>query len=67
MQVFVAGDDAAAKRAVSDLVTTGGFEPVDSGPLSNARFLEPVGEMNIWFGFFLGWGTSTAPAWTKAA
>ena len=67
VQVFVAGDDDAAKRAVSDLAVAGGFEPVDSGPLSNARFLESVGEMNIWFGFFLGWGTSTAPAWTKAA
>jgi predicted dinucleotide-binding enzyme len=44
----------------------GGFEPVESGPLSNARFLEPVGELNIWFGVFLGWGTSAAPAWIKA-
>ena len=49
--MFVAGDDQAAKQAVSDIVLKGGFEPVDSGPLSNARFLEPVGEMNIHFGF----------------
>jgi predicted dinucleotide-binding enzyme len=62
----VAGDDEAAKKAVSDAVAKGGFEPVESGPLSNARFLEPVGEINIWFGFFLGQGTSTAPAWVKA-
>lgn len=67
VQVFVAGDDEAAKKAVSEVVAKGGFEPVDSGPLANSRFLEPVGEMNIWFGFFLGWGTSAAPAWTKAA
>jgi NADPH-dependent F420 reductase len=66
VQVFVAGDDEAAKKAVSDIVAKSGFEPVDSGPLSNARFLEPVGEMNIHFGFFLGWGTSAAPAWIKA-
>jgi NADPH-dependent F420 reductase len=66
VQVFVAGDDEAAKKAVSDIVAKGGFEPVDSGPLSNARYLEPVGEMNIHFGFFLGWGTSAAPAWIKA-
>jgi 8-hydroxy-5-deazaflavin:NADPH oxidoreductase len=65
VQVFVAADDEAAKKAVFDVVAKGGFEPVDSGPLSNARFLEPVGEMNIHFGFFLGWGTSAAPAWTK--
>jgi NADPH-dependent F420 reductase len=66
VQVFVAADDEGAKKAVSDIVAKGGFEPVDSGPLSNARFLEPVGEMNIHFGFFLGWGTSAAPAWINA-
>ena len=66
VQVFVAGDDEAAKEVVSAITAKGGFEPVDSGPLSNARFLEPVGEMNIHFGFFLGWGTSAAPAWIKA-
>lgn len=67
VQVFVAGDDDAAKKTVSDLVASGGFQPVESGPLSNARYLEPVGEINIHFGFFLGWGTSAAPAWLKAA
>jgi predicted dinucleotide-binding enzyme len=67
VQVFVAGDDEAAKKVVSEVVAKGGFEPVDSGPLSNSRFLEPVGEINIWFGFFLGWGTSAAPAWIKVA
>ena len=59
-------DDEAAKKAVSDLVAKAGFQPVESGPLSNARFLEPIGQINIWFGFFLGWGTSAAPAWIKA-
>ena len=66
VQVFVAGDDEAAKKTVSELVAKGGFEAVESGPLSNARYLEPVGEINIHFGFFLGWGTSAAPAWLKA-
>ncbi|MGE0211877.1 MAG: NADPH-dependent F420 reductase [Parvibaculaceae bacterium] len=67
VQVFVAGDDETTKKAVSDIIAKSGFDPVDSGPLSNARLLEPLGEMNIWFGFFLGQGTSTAPAWTNAA
>lgn len=66
VQVFVAGDDEAAKKTVSDIVVKGDFEAVESGPLSNARYLEPVGEINIHFGFFLGWGTSAAPAWIKA-
>ena len=67
VQVFVAGDDEAAKKAVSGLASSkGGFQlRSTSGPLSNARYLEPVGEINIHFGFFLGWGTSAAPAWTQ--
>lgn len=67
VQVFIAGDDDAAKKAISDLVAKVGFQPVEAGPLTNARYLEPVGEINIHFGFFLGWGTSAAPAWIKAA
>lgn len=43
VQVFVAGDDESARKAVSEIVAKGGFEAVDSGPLSNARFLEPIG------------------------
>jgi len=49
------------------LITALGFEPVDAGPLSNARYLEPAGEINIHFGLFLGRGTSAVPAWIKAA
>jgi len=63
LQIFVAGNDAGAKEAVSNLAKAIGFEPVDAGPLSNSRFLEPIGEMNIHFGFFLGRGLATAPAW----
>ena len=66
VQVFVAGDDEAAKKVVSEIIARGDFEAIESGPLSNARYLEPVGEINIHFGFFLGWGTSAAPAWIKA-
>jgi len=39
-QVFLASDDAAAKKLVSDVATTGGFHPVDAGPLRNAGVLE---------------------------
>ncbi|MFK0164665.1 NADPH-dependent F420 reductase [Rhizobium sp. NPDC090279] len=65
LQVFVAGDNEKAKEAVSRLAQSIGFEPVDAGPLSNARFIEPIGEMNIHFGFFLGKGPSVAPAWIQ--
>lgn len=65
LQVFVAGNDAKANATVSELVTSAGFEPVASGALSNSRYLEPIGEMNIHFGFFLGKGPVVAPAWVQ--
>lgn len=66
LQVFVAGDDVAAKASVSELAKSVGFEPVDAGALSNSRFIEPIGEMNIHFGYFLGKGPTVAPAWVQA-
>jgi 8-hydroxy-5-deazaflavin:NADPH oxidoreductase len=38
--MFVAGDDAANKPKVMDLVAELGFDVVDAGPLRNARLLE---------------------------
>lgn len=66
VQVFIAGDDETAKAKVSDLAMAAESEPVDSGILSNSRYLEPLGELNIWLGFFLGWGTSGAPEYRKS-
>lgn len=63
VQVFIAGHDENAKQAVADLARKTGFEPVEAGPPSNARLLEPMGEFNIHMGFFLGHGKSVAPAW----
>jgi hypothetical protein len=40
--LYLAGDDVDAKRAISDLATTLGFEPVDVGPLRNAHHLESL-------------------------
>jgi predicted dinucleotide-binding enzyme len=40
LDVFLAGDDTAAKRQVATLVTDGGMRPVDTGPLRRARELE---------------------------
>jgi 8-hydroxy-5-deazaflavin:NADPH oxidoreductase len=66
VQVFVAGDDGEATATVRTLAEKLGFQAIASGPLANSRFLEPVGEMNIHFGYFLGHGTATAPAWLAA-
>lgn len=40
LDVFIAGDDAEAKKVVSQLVQDGGLRPLDAGPLSHARGLE---------------------------
>ncbi len=45
--VFIAGDDAAAKTAVIALVRGGGLNPVDAGPLSRAQQLEALGLLGI--------------------
>jgi NADPH-dependent F420 reductase len=64
---YFAGDDAAAKRTVSNLIESIGFAPVDAGPLKNARYLEPVAGLNIYFGYGGGKGTAIAPFWLDRA
>lgn len=39
---FYCGDDAGAKAIVRGLVEDVGFEAVDAGPLTSARYLEPI-------------------------
>jgi hypothetical protein len=36
------GDDAAAKQLTAELIHDVGFEPIDAGPLSIARYTEPL-------------------------
>jgi NADPH-dependent F420 reductase len=38
--VYIAGDDAEAKKLVAEIAAKAGFAPVDSGPLRNAGLLE---------------------------
>jgi predicted dinucleotide-binding enzyme len=47
LDVFLAGDDAAAKAAVAALVTTCGLRPVDAGPLRRARELEALQLLHV--------------------
>jgi predicted dinucleotide-binding enzyme len=39
---FICGDDADAKKVVTGLAHDVGFEAVDTGPLTQARLLEPL-------------------------
>ena len=45
--VFLAGDDADAKKTVMVLATQAGFRPVDAGPLRNAPVLENLAILSI--------------------
>jgi len=39
--VVYAGDDAKSKRVAAKLIRDAGFDPVDAGPLTVARYIEP--------------------------
>lgn len=51
LSLFVAADDAEAKKQILDLGKAMGFDPVDVGPLSQARYLEALGFLNIQLGY----------------
>ena len=66
LQTFIAADDAAARERVKALAAEIGLVALDAGPLKNARYLEPIGFMNIQFGYVLGQGVEIAPFWLVA-
>ena len=61
LDVFIAGDDEAAKKTLSKLVSSGGLVPVDVGPLKRAHELESMALLAITLqvkhnlGFATGW------------
>jgi len=57
LTLFVAGDDRAAKDLVLSAGGAMGFDPVDAGPLKNARWMETLGYFNIQLGYTLKMGT----------
>jgi len=66
LQTYVASDNDEARKKVIELAEEIGLEARNAGPLSNARYLEPLGYMNIQFGYMLGHGTGIAPHWLAA-
>jgi 8-hydroxy-5-deazaflavin:NADPH oxidoreductase len=59
LTLLVAGDDGASKERVMHLGRDLGFEPMDAGPLENARWLETLGYLNIHLAYAQGLG----PGW----
>ena len=47
LDVLLAGDDADAKRKVSQLVSDAGLRPIDAGPLRRAEQLEHLGFLHM--------------------
>ena len=58
--MFYCGDDDGAKVVAARLAADIGFEPIDAGPLTQARVLEPMAMLWIWLAVFGGMGTDFA-------
>jgi len=67
VEVFVASDSERARQTARTIAESMGFAVVDTGPLKNARYLEPLAALNIYLGYGAGLGTGIAPVWIRKA
>lgn len=58
--MFYCGDAAEAKSTVAKLIIEMGFAPIDAGPLTSARYLEPLAMLMVRLGYGQGLGTDIA-------
>ena len=58
--MFYCGDDPTAKAAVHELIADIGFDPIDAGPLTQARVLEPFALLWISLAYRQGLGREIA-------
>ena len=65
-QVFLAADDADAKKVVSEFAKKAGFDPIDAGPLRNASVLENLAMLWIDLAMVRGHGRNFAFHMKKA-
>ncbi|MFR0713616.1 NADPH-dependent F420 reductase [Enterobacterales bacterium BD_CKDN230030183-1A_HGKHYDSX7] len=61
--VLIAADDQPAKHAVKSLAQSLGWNTLDAGGITNARYLEPLAGLNIYFGYGAAMGTQIVPTW----
>ena len=58
--MLICGDDAGAKKTIAALAEALGFDPVDAGPLTQARLLEPLAMLWISLAYAYGHGVNIA-------
>jgi predicted dinucleotide-binding enzyme len=58
--LFYCGDDAGAKKTVAGLIGELGFDPLDAGPLTQSRVLEPFAMLWISLALQYGYGRDFA-------
>jgi 8-hydroxy-5-deazaflavin:NADPH oxidoreductase len=58
ISTFYCGDDADAKATVGKLPADLDLDPVDAGPLTSARYIEPAGMLVVQLGYGMGLGTN---------
>jgi len=53
---FYCGDDAEARGLVAQVIARCGLDPVDAGPLVNARYMEPLAMLTVQLVRVQNWG-----------
>jgi predicted dinucleotide-binding enzyme len=56
ISTFYCGDDAEAKKRVAQLLSDLDLDPVDAGPLTSARYIEPAGMLAVQLAYGMGMG-----------
>jgi 8-hydroxy-5-deazaflavin:NADPH oxidoreductase len=64
--LLVAGDDENAKKKVIEFAASIGFDAIESGPLSNSRYIEALAALQIQYAYGMGKGTNIGFALVNA-
>jgi 8-hydroxy-5-deazaflavin:NADPH oxidoreductase len=60
ISVYYCGNDAVAKASVASLLRDLDLDPVDAGPLTGARYIEPAGMLCVQLAYGMGMGAKLA-------
>jgi 8-hydroxy-5-deazaflavin:NADPH oxidoreductase len=60
ISAFYCGNDPVGKASVAPLLHDLDLDPVDAGPLTSARYIEPAGMLCVQLAYGMGTGTNLA-------